>query len=121
MEGLKIIEKSYTNLRKFKSVITDDSFSSVSNLSINLKNYDMETQNGIKKAIETVLDVYKDDLDKSKPISKLLTGDFINIKIINADFREDLVDSLLTYINKRAPELWNSISNSNSFGGIYSV
>ena len=123
MEGLKVIEKSWTFLEKFKKTITSDSFSKVGNLAINITNYDMQTQSGIKTAIGTVLEVYKDDLDLDKPIQKVLTGDMINIKIPdNVDgFREDLVDSLKNYIEKRAPELWNIISNNNSMGGIYSV
>lgn len=123
MEGLSVIEKSYTNLQKFKTAITSSSFSSATQLSVNLKNYDMQTQSGIKTAISTVLEVYKDDLDLSKPIAKILTGEIITIKIPNNvdGFRDDLVDSLSQYILKRAPELWNIITNNNSMGGIFSV
>ena len=123
MEGLNIIEKSYNSLQKFKTTITSDSFSSVSSMSINLNNYDMKTQSEIKTSIRNILEVYKDELDLDKSISKILSGTIITIKIPdNIDgFRDDLVDSLKCCIEKRAPELWTSITNSNSMGGIYSV
>lgn len=120
MEGLKILETSYNNLRKFQKSIIDDSFSNASQLSIILDNYDMETQNGIKDAIATILNVYKDELDIN--ITKILSGDIITIKIPNIDgFRDDLVDSLRCYIEKRAPSLFASISNTAASGGIYGV
>lgn len=121
MEGLNVIEKSYTSLQKFKETILSEAFSTVATININMKNYDMKTQAGLKAAIGTVLEVYKDELSDEKPISKILTGDIINIKIINNDFRDDLVDSLRCYIEKRAPELWITITNNNAMGGLFSV
>lgn len=123
MEGLEVIEKSYTSLQKFKQAISNSSFSNATQLTINLKNYDMKTQSGLKHAIEIILEVYKDDLKLDKPIAKILTGEIITIKIPKDvdGFEDDLVDSLRQYINKRAPELWNIISNNNSMGGIFSV
>ena len=79
MEGLKIIEKSYNSLLKFKSSITDSSFSTASNLVIMMKNYDMKTQAGIKEAILAVLDVYKDDLGVQNTL-KVVSGDKIELK-----------------------------------------
>ena len=121
MEGLKIIEKSYTFLQKFRESIMSSSFSGATQLNIILKNYDMQTQSGIRNAINPVLEVYKDDLDIN--VGKLLTGDTITIKIPNDvdGFRDDLVDALKTYIDKRAPELWNIISHSTMSGGCYGV
>lgn len=123
MEGLEIIENSYNSLQHFKSTITADSFSKINSLCINLKNYDMKTQSGLKTSIGNILEIYKDELNLDKPISKILTGDIINIQIPNNidGFRDDLVDCLKCYIEKRAPELWISITSSNSVGGIYSV
>lgn len=120
MEGLTIIEKSYNSLQNFKQAISSTEFTQ---LSINLKNYDMKTQSGIKDSIATILDVYKDELDLDKPIQKILTGDIITIKIPKDidGFRDDLIDSITQYINKRSGELWTIITNSNSSGGIYSV
>ena len=121
MEGLKIIEKSYTFLTKFREAIMSSSFSSATQLSIVLTNYDMQTQSGIKNAICPVLEVYKDDLDIN--VGKTLTGVNIKIKIPNDvdGFRDDLVDALKTYIDKRAPELWNIISHSTMSGGCYGI
>ena len=121
MEGLKIIEKSYTYLQKFRESITSSSFSSATQLNIVLTNYDMKTQSGIKQAITPVLEVYKDDLDIN--IGKVLCGDTVKIKIPNDvdGFRDDLVDALKNYIDRRAPELWNIISHSTMSGGCYGV
>lgn len=120
MEGLSIIEKSYKSLQNFKQAISNGEFTQ---LTINLKNYDMKTQSGIKNSIATILEVYKDELDLDKPIQKILTGEVITIKIPKDidGFKDDLIDSLTQYINKRSGELWTIISNSNSVGGIYSV
>lgn len=116
MEGLQVIEKSYMNLQKFRESILSSSFNTATQLIINLKNYDMQTQAGIKNALATVLEVYKDELDII--ISKVLTGDTITIKFPkNVDgFKDDLVDSIKCYIDKRAPQLWNSISNPGGQG-----
>lgn len=121
MEGLKIIEKSYSNLQNFRQSILSSSFSSATQLNIALSNYDIQTQSGIKNAISPVLEVYKKELDII--VAKVLTGDNIKIKIPKEvdGFKDDLVDSLKTYIDKRAPELWNIISHSSMSGGIYGI
>ena len=122
MEGLKIIEKSYNSLLKFKSSITDSSFSTASNLVIMMKNYDMKTQAGIKEAILAVLDVYKDDLGIQNTL-KVVSGDKIELKFDKKvdGYKDDLVDSLKTYIDKRSPQLWNTITNSTTGGGLYGL
>ena len=123
MEGLKIIEKSYNNLKRFKDIITGKTFETAVQLVINLPNYDMQTQEGIRTAISNVLEVYKDDLDLDLPISKILAGNVITIKIPKdvEGFRDALEDSLLTYINPRLGNLFSIISNGSNSGGIYSV
>lgn len=122
MEGLKVIEKSYTNLINFKEAITGNSFSTATQLVINLKNYDIQTQSGIRDALKAVLEAYKDDLTDVN-INKVLVGDSITIKIPNDidGFRDDLVDSLRCYIEKRAPSLWTIITNSSLSGGMFGV
>ena len=121
MEGLKIIEKSYNSLQKFKKAIEDIKVGS--QLVIKLTNYDIETRTGIKEAISTILNVYKDDIDKKElDVNKVLIGDIITIKILSIDgFRDDLVDSLTSYITKRSSSLFNSLTTGCSSGGIYSV
>lgn len=121
MEGLKIIEKSYNSLQNFKNAISNISIGS--QLVINLTNYDMETRTGIKNSINTILDVYKDEIDpKELDISKVLIGDTITLKILSIDgFKDDLVDSLTNYITNRSSSLFTSITTSSSSGGIYSV
>ncbi len=121
MEGLKILEKSYNSLIHFREAISNDSFNHASQLIIDLNNYDMETKAGLKNSISAILNVYKDKLDIN--ISKILAGNLITINFPKDldDFKYDMVDNLKSYITKRSPVLWNSISNNNSFGGIYSV
>ena len=124
MEGQSIIESSYKNLQKFKDVVTSDNFQKVSILNINLKNYDMETQSGLKSAVRVIYEIYQDELNMSKlDIQKMLTGEVLTIKIPSdiEGFKDDLSDSLKTYIEKQSPKLFSIITSSNSSGGIYSV
>ena len=117
MEGLKIMEKSYNSLVRFRDSILSSSFSTATQLVINFKNYDMKTAAGLKTAIGEVLEAYKDELE-IKSVQKALTGDLVTLKLDNSidGFKDDLVDSIKTYINTRAPEIWNTITNSSGEG-----
>ena len=117
MEGLKVIEKSYSSLRKFKDIITSSSFNTATQLNINLNNYDMQTRAGIRDAMTPVLEVYKDDLDIV--VSKVLCGDNLSIKLNRKvdGFVDDLIDALKYYINKRCGQLFTIITNSSNSGG----
>ena len=123
MEGLAIIEKSYSNLIKFRDIITSEAFSKANTLVITMTNYDMQTRTGLKTAIDNVLTVYKDELKLDKPIAKILTGDIITLKLPKDidGFVDDLIDSLKTYINSRQASLFNIITNCNSSGGLFNV
>lgn len=121
MEGLKIIEKSYNSLGVFKNSVLSSSFSTATQLVINFKNYDTQTVAGLREAIGSVLEAYKDELNIVSA-QKVLAGDRVTIKIDSKidGFKDDLVDSIKTYIDQRAPQLWNTITNSSgeSFYGL---